>query len=100
VGGPAEAGAIPQMAVEANMSAAALHAFEPWEASPTGWPVQRPCLAALKDLGLSDGQIARYFRVRPEEAAALRVSYGIADQSQPSGEAPPRRRRFALRRRA
>lgn len=66
------------------------------------WPIRAASLAALKDLGMSDGTIASYFRVRPEEVAALRRSYGIAE---PVRQPPPARTTvighlLALRRRA
>lgn len=80
------------------MPAAALQAIEPWDTS-TDWPVDRSGLAALKDLGLSDAQLARYFRVRQDEVALLRASYGIPDAVRPVQPAPPRRRRFPWRRR-
>lgn len=66
---------------------------------PTDWPVSRPCLAALKDLGLSDGQVARYFGVPQHEVAMLRVSFGIAEQAQPARRETHRRRPIAPRRR-
>jgi len=87
------------MVMEADMPAAAAHAYDRWEASPAPWPIDRPSLAALKDLGLSDGQVARYFRVDQDEVSMLRVSYGIADHARPVRNAPPKRRRFAWRRR-
>lgn len=66
------------------------------------WPIRAASLAALKDLGMSDGIIASYFRVKPEEVAALRRSYGIAE---PVRQSPPPRTTvlghfLALRRRA
>jgi hypothetical protein len=85
--------------MEADMTAAAVQRIEPWDAAPGAWPVDRPSLAALKDLGLSDAQVAGYFRVRQDEVAMLRTSYGIADKPAPVSSAPPRRRRFAWRRR-
>ena len=63
------------------------------------WPIERPYLATLKDLGLSDGQVASYFRVRPEEVARLRASYGIAEHPRPVRHREPSRRRYAPRRR-
>ena len=42
------------------------------------WPIERAYLATLKDLGLSDGQVACYFRVDENEVATLCASYGIA----------------------
>jgi ABC-type taurine transport system substrate-binding protein len=85
--------------MEADMLAAA-HAYDRWEASPARWPIDRPSLSALKDLGLSDGQVARYFGVEQADVAGLRASYGIADQALPIEIAPPKRRRFAWRRRS
>ena len=82
------------------MSAAAVRAVDPWQASPAEWPIRRSCLAALKDLGLSDAQVARYFRVRQDEVTMLRACYGISDHPGPVTNDPPRRRRFAWRRRA
>ena len=82
------------MAAEADMSAAAMQRTE-----PTDWPVSRPCLAALKDLGLSDGQVARYFGVPQNEVAILRVSFGIAEHAQPARRGTQRRRPIAPRRR-
>jgi hypothetical protein len=87
-----------QIAMEADMPAAAVQGIEPWDAAPGAWPVDRPSLAALKDLGLSDAQVAGYFRVRLDEVAMLRTSYGIAEKPDPVSSAPPRRRRFAWRR--
>jgi len=77
---------------------AAAQNIEPWEAVPGAWPVDRPSLAALKDLGLSDAQVAGYFRVRQDEVAMLRTSYDIADRPGPV-RSPPPRRRFIWRRR-
>ena len=82
------------MAAEADMSAAPMQRTE-----PTDWPVSRPCLAALKDLGLSDGQVARYFGVPQNEVAILRVSFGIAEHAQPARRGTHRRRPIAPRRR-
>jgi hypothetical protein len=85
--------------MEADMPAAAAHAYDRREASPGRWPIDRPSLAALKDLGLSDGQLARYFGVEQDEVAGLRACYGIADQARPDRNSAPKRRRFAWRRR-
>jgi len=82
------------------MPAAAAHAYDRWEASPGRWPIDQPSLAALKDLGLSDGQVARYFQVSQDDVVGLRACYGIPDQARPIGNAPPKRRRFAWRRRS
>ena len=65
----------------------------------TPWPIERPYLATLKDLGLSDGQVASYFRVAEDEVAMLRASYGIAEHQRPVGHKAPSRRRFSPRRR-
>jgi hypothetical protein len=35
------------------------------------WPIERPSLKALSDLGLTVPQIARYFSVDPAEVQAL-----------------------------
>ena len=83
------------------MPATAVQAIDPWESSP----IDRPSLAALKDLGLSDAQIASYYRVPQHEVAMLRAAYGIADQTPPDTSASPtstasRRRRLPWRRRA
>lgn len=63
-------------------------------------PVDRSSLAAFKDLGLSDRQIASYFRVSQHDIAMLRAAYGIADPVPPVTSDPPRRRRLHWRRRA
>jgi hypothetical protein len=41
------------------------------------WPVDRASLAALIDLGLSNGQIGEYFAVRQDEVRKLRDNYGF-----------------------
>lgn len=41
------------------------------------WPIAAPYLRALKDMGLSDQQIARYFRVTPAKVAELARSYAV-----------------------
>lgn len=41
------------------------------------WPVTKGALVALVDLGMSDVTIAEYFRVQPEEVAALKTDYGV-----------------------
>lgn len=76
------------------MPATAVQAVDPWEASP----IDRPSLAAMKDLGLSDAQVASYYRVPQHEVAMLRAAYGIADIPTNTG-APSRRRRHPWRRR-
>lgn len=81
------------------MSPATLYSFEPLQPVPPAWPVERPCLAALKDLGLTDGQVAWYFRVNQDEVAVLRTSYGIAERIEPIRAEPPKPRLFAWRRR-
>ncbi len=78
------------------MSAAAVQAIDPWEPSP----IDRPSLAALKDLGLSDAQVASYYRVPQHQVALLRTAYGIADQAPTVTSAAARRRRLPWRRRA
>jgi hypothetical protein len=35
------------------------------------WPIERPSLMALSDMGLSTQQIARYFSIDPLEVEAL-----------------------------
>jgi hypothetical protein len=81
------------------MSAAAVQAIDPWEASP----INRPSLAAMKDLGLSDAQVANYYRVPQHQVAMLRAAYGIADETATVTSASPtsaasRRRRLPWRR--
>lgn len=66
---------------------AATHAYD-----RAPWPIERPYLATLKDLGLSDGQVASYFRVKQDEVAMLRTSYGIAEHPRPVTTKPPKRR--------
>jgi hypothetical protein len=85
--------------MEAGMPAAAVHALDPWKPAPGGWPIARASLAALKDLGLSDRQIASYFRVRQEDVSVLRATYGIAEHAAAVRYPPPPRRRFTWRRR-
>jgi hypothetical protein len=41
------------------------------------WPVDRASLAALIDLGLSNGQIGEYFAVKQDEVCKLREGYGF-----------------------
>ena len=41
------------------------------------WPVDRASLAALIDLGLSNGQIGEYFTVKQHEVCRLREDYGF-----------------------
>ena len=41
------------------------------------WPVDRAGLAALIDLGLSNGQIGKYFAVKQDEVFKLRQGYGF-----------------------
>jgi hypothetical protein len=41
------------------------------------WPISEGALAALIDLGMSDGCIARYFRVSADSIRLLRRSYGL-----------------------
>ncbi len=78
------------------MSAAAVQAIDPRDAAP----IDRPSLAAFKDLGLSDAQVASYFRVPQHEVAKLRAAYGIADQTPTVTSAASGRRRLPWRRRA
>jgi hypothetical protein len=78
------------------MSATAVQAVDPWEAAP----IDRPSLAAMKDLGLSDAQVASYYRVPQDQVAMLRAAYGIADQAPTVTSAASRRRRLPWRRRA
>ena len=81
------------------MPAVMMRAVDPCEVSPADWPVRRSDLAALKDLGLSDGQVARYFGVREDDVMMLRACYGIAERSGTARFGPPKRRRFVWRRR-
>lgn len=80
------------------MQTAAMRA-RPWQEKPSGWPIEGACLAALKDLGLSDRQVARYFRVDPHEVAVLRASCGIAETARTASPEPAKRRYLARRRR-
>ena len=41
------------------------------------WPVDRAGLAALIDLGLSNGQIGQYFSVGPDDVRLLRERYAF-----------------------
>ena len=41
------------------------------------WPVNRAFLVALIDLGLTDGDIARYFRVSSRAVESLRRDFGL-----------------------
>lgn len=41
------------------------------------WPTERPRLAALVDLGLSNRQIGQYFKVSPDDVYMLRDLYGL-----------------------
>ncbi|MFW6077309.1 MAG: hypothetical protein ACOC71_06135 [Hyphomicrobiales bacterium] len=75
---------------------AAAQALDDRDASP----IDRPSLAAFNDLGLSDRQIASYYKVSQDKVAMLRAAYGIADRSRPVASDPPRRRRFHWRRSA
>jgi hypothetical protein len=77
------------------MSAAAVQTIDPWDAAP----IDRPSLAAMKDLGLSDAQVASYYRVPQHHVAKLRAAYGIADIPTVTSAAS-RRRRVPWRRRA
>jgi hypothetical protein len=83
-------------AMEANMPATALQSIDPWDAAP----IDRASLAALKDLGLSDAQVASYYRVPQHQIAMLRAAHGIADQTLTVTSAASRRRRLPWRRRA
>jgi hypothetical protein len=78
------------------MPAATVQAIDPGEFSP----IDRPSLAAMKDLGLTDAQVASYYRVPQHEVAMLRAAYGIADQTPTVTSAASRRRRLPWRRRA
>ena len=46
-----------------------------------GWPISRPSLDALIDLGMSDALIAHYYDVNRDEVSALRRRYGYAAQA-------------------
>ena len=81
------------------MTAAAVQDIDPRDVSP----IDRPSLAAFKDLGLSDAQVASYYQVPQHEITMLRAAYGIADHAGPVTSAPPasaaaRRRRLPWRR--
>ena len=67
------------------MPATAVHVIDPWDTSQ----IDRASLAALKDLGLSDAQVASYYRVPQHEIARLRAAYGIADQGGAAAGAAP-----------
>jgi len=41
------------------------------------WPIAAPYLRALKDMGLTDVQIARYFDVKTESVAGLRDTHSV-----------------------
>jgi hypothetical protein len=82
--------------MEADMPATAVQAIETWESAP----IDRASLAAFKDLGLSDAQVANYYRVPQHDVAILRAAYGIADQAPTAASAASRRRRLPWRRRA
>jgi hypothetical protein len=41
------------------------------------WPINRPAMAALLDMGLSVDEIARYFAVVRSDVSALRARYGL-----------------------
>ncbi len=43
----------------------------------TAWPISPASLAALTDMGLTEGQIAQYFAVEALAVRALRRSYGF-----------------------
>jgi len=45
-----------------------------------GWPISRPSLDALVDLGMSDACIAHYYDVNSDEVAALRRRYMMAER--------------------
>lgn len=40
---------------------------------PYAWPVEPRYLAALSDLGMSNAQIATYFRLKPADVRRIRV---------------------------
>ena len=50
------------------------------------WPIGRPALAALVELGVPDEIIARYFMVESDSVAALRARYRVRRSASPSGE--------------
>ncbi len=77
------------------MPATAVQSIDPWDATP----IDRPSLAALKDLGLSDAQVASYYRVPQHQVAMLRAAWGITDQTPTATSAASRRRRLPWRRR-
>jgi hypothetical protein len=78
------------------MPATAVQAINPWDTTP----IDRPSLAAFKDLGLTDAQVASYYRMPQHEVAMLRAAYGIADPTPTGTSAASRRRRLPWRRRA
>ena len=41
------------------------------------WPVDRPALAALVDMGMSDRLIADYFNVSADRVATLKAHYNL-----------------------
>jgi hypothetical protein len=43
----------------------------------SAWPIGSRELVTLLDLGMSDDQIAKYFRVEQQRVSALRAYYGI-----------------------
>ena len=45
------------------------------------WPIDRPSLTALSDMGLSVAEIARYFSVDEGEVLALLDQHGIQDSN-------------------
>lgn len=47
----------------------------PWAVAE--WPIAAPYLRALKDMGLTDVQIARYFHVEAESVAELRDTHHV-----------------------
>lgn len=48
---------------------------------PKGWPIPRIALASFVDLGVSDDDIAHYFKVTAEDVRILREKYWLNDNA-------------------
>ncbi len=57
--------------MEAHPHGGSCPGFVPQQGAFRAWPVSRRGLAALKDLGMSDDQIARYFGVTSKDVERL-----------------------------